>query len=150
MHSSCFKYCLSSTILSLMISLPMAYAQPKSFNGDQCVISFLASSVKELRWAAKDEKPPKELGKIDISGVTEGTEISKTYRIPNSQLHVLVELLFDDDLSLDLGNGRHVPRDAITLWLTVWNGRKRNPKSVLAITINQAAFDQYSFRSITT
>jgi hypothetical protein len=92
----------------------------------------------------------KRLGEIDISKVTEGTTIDETYQIPNSRLHVLVELLFDDDLSRDLGGGAHVPADAMTVWLTVWSGAKRNPTSVLAHTSNQAAFAQYYFRSITT
>ena len=147
MNSSRVNYCLSLAILPLFISLT-ALGQSKSVNGEQCVISFLAGSRKELKQIAEDEKPPTELGRIDISKVTEGTGISKTYRIPNSQLNVLVELLFDDDLSLELDNGR-VPTDAMTLWLTIWNGPKRNPKSVLAMAINQSAYPNF-VRSITT
>ncbi|MGB7202956.1 MAG: hypothetical protein WBD16_11950 [Pyrinomonadaceae bacterium] len=151
MNSSWSNYCLSLAILSLLISLTASYGQSKSVSDDQCVISFLASSTNELRRDVKKDKPPTELGKIDISHVTEGTEINKTYRIRNSQLRVLVELLFDDDLSRDLGGGAHVPTDAMTLYLTVWNGPKRNVKSVLTTASNQTAFNNpYFFRSITS
>ena len=61
----------------------------------------------------------------------------------------MVELLFDDDLSRDLGGGASVPTDAMTVWLTIWNGPKRNLTSVLAHTMNQAALTPYYFRSIT-
>jgi hypothetical protein len=148
MNSSWSSFSLA--ILFLLISLTASYGQSKNVRVDQCVISFLASSTNELRRDIKKDKPPTELGKIDISQVTEGTTIDKTYQIPNSQLHVLVELLFDDDLSRDLGGGAHVPTDAMTVWLTVWNGPKRNSTSVLAHTINQSAFTPYYFRSITT
>jgi hypothetical protein len=153
MHSLWFKYCLSSTAVSLIIFLTAAYGQSTNVK-NECVISFATTSIKEMRRISKsknDEFPePTRLGRIDISQVSEGTTIEKTCQIPNSRLHVLVELLFDDDLSRDLGGGAHVPTDAMTIWLTVWNGSKRNSTSVLAHTINQAALTSYYFRSITT
>ena len=150
MASSWLKYCLALVISVPLLSVVASYGQPKIEGNDKCVISYLAGSANELKRDVKNEKPPVELGKIDISSITEGTEINKTYRIPNTQLRILVELLFDDDLNHDLGEGKSVPANAMTLWLTVWNGPKRDVKTILAATSNQASLDHYFFRSITS
>lgn len=155
MHSSWLKCFVSSTAVLVIVFLTPAYAQPPKSKVDQCVISFSSATMTKARQIAKSENEDevlelKRLGEIDISKVSEGTNIEKTYQIPNSQLNVLVELLFDDDLSRNLGGGASVPADAMTVWLTVWSGAKRSPASVLAQSINQTALMPSYFRSITT
>lgn len=103
-------------------------------NKDECIISALTSAValKKL-----ESSKPVEIGRIDISKVTEGTRYDGNIKIPGSTLYTYVEIVFDDDMSFhgDLYS-------AISVYLLISTSRIRNRKSTIGFAVSQSAYDE--------
>jgi hypothetical protein len=103
---------------------------------DVCTISsfVIPSTAKE-----KDiEKyKPWEVGKVDISHVTEGTRLSRTFRVKGTKLWTYVEIFFDDDMKFF-----DSLYDAMTVDVVFSTGRKRTKNNIVGLTTGQTAFDE--------
>jgi len=111
---------------------------------DVCTISSVAVPLK-TRKQNIEKLRPNELAKIDISGVTEGSQISRSLRIPGTSLYTYVEVFFDDDLKFY--DNLH---DAITVWILVLRNRQRTDGNTISKVRTQIAFDEHFKQSSVT
>lgn len=122
---------MKSILLLTVLVFDGAYVFAQTPMANKCVIRY--SSVTKAN--AKKDPQITELGSIDISHVSEGTLIKKSYRLGKTDLYGFVEMLFDDDMQYG-----PTPTDAVTIDVIINRGEVRNSTSVLAASTAQIAF----------
>ncbi len=103
---------------------------------DVCTISAIVVPLG-VREADLEKFKPTELGRVDISRVTEGTTFPNTFRIVGTKLYAYVEIFFDDDMKFY--DGLH---DALTVSIVLSTSRERTTKSVIALSSTSVALDE--------
>ena len=127
------KTLIFSTFLMILVSQCLVGQTPRP---NACVVSY---SVMTKKQSDADAEPKVvELGSIDISGVTEGTLLKRSYKIGETGLYAFVELLFDDDMQYG-----PVPTDALTVDVIINRGKTRLSTSVIGASSTQLAFDDF-------
>ena len=128
-------------VLMLMFGICCFSHSTMAQMSDVCTISAIVvpSNVKE---SDAEKFALTELGKVDISRVTEGTTLPNTFRIPGTKLYAYVEIFFDDDMKFY--DSLH---DALTVSIVFSTSRRRTNKSVVALTSTSAALDE-NFKQI--
>jgi hypothetical protein len=84
-----------------------------------------------------DRYKPVDIATIDISGVTEGTRESRTFRIPGTSLWAYVELFFDDDMKF-----YDSLYPALSVDVVFSTAKRRTKTNVVGLTATHTAFDE--------
>jgi hypothetical protein len=127
----------------LIFVITFAAARSIAQQSDIYVISsfVVPSAVKEKDI---DKYKPTEVAKVDISKVTEGTRLSRTFRVQGTRLWTYVEIFFDDDMKY-----YDSLYDAMTVDVVFSTARKRTKYNIVGIATSQSAFDE-NFRQVDT
>jgi len=121
--------------IGLFLILALTAIRILAQESDVCTISsfVIPSTAKEQDI---EKYKPIEVAKVDISRVTQGTRLSRTFRVQATQLWTYVEIFFADDMKF-----YDSLYEAMTIDIVFSTARKRTKNNIVSLTTTQTAFD---------